>query len=736
MSNGKSRSDAHDPPRVTFIDAWEVHRRRVHRSCFQRMRSRDDADEAYSRTAVNAFQHWPDHIDDLERAGKWLLTVARNVCTDIFREHRSRREISLESEVTKDGTAIDSAAGLGIDPEVSYGARQEMLCVLRCLQRLPFRLRRPAELHFIHELPYRDIARQLEISEANVRKRIQQAKDKLRRAVAVPALPNSAAKWGEEDLGEASAPLSLFTAVVETNNGAARDAVIALPLGRVATVRQIAALQQYTRAHPRGWRKQLELARALVSAGAWRDAVLHYRNMLPKQPFRLQPYLELGAVLEALGSQHDAAALYAEGAMRMGGNADRMLLRARAEVLRIGFRQAWPIVREVAPAQDRDAARQLRTCGEIALAHGYIVEAIRAFERCLVLDAADPLARIHCHDALLAAGRPLAARKQLTEAVRQGNTGTLAFERLIAASCRARTATDEPVERWLDALRRAAPSRVSTHAAIAQILLAKGCGRDAESAMRASVSANRNHAGAWLWLAQIQGAVGAIHAAVRAGFRSISLDPSNREAWLMTGELARQLRNRSVASSLSHRIAVLFPDDPLLLAEAGLLAASAGSAREGASLCAAARTIEPELPRLYLAHGEALAAAADDSNAIAALAEGWELLPLMDGHEDAAQTALVLAGCHGRLGHVFEQRTWVRVALLRAKALEETDPPRSFFLRGEALVAMRSYTDALIAYREAAARHLPHPWRSSMKASVRRIAFQNSQDRSIFRSVE
>jgi len=710
----------------------------VHRSCVFWMRGRrDDADEAHSRTAVIAFQKWPADIVDSDHAKAWLLTVARNACVDLFRERRSRREISLDTEVGNlEEESVLGSVGLTAGPEDSYFAREQRLRLLACLRQLPFRLRRPAELYFVHEFPYRDVARHLEISEVSVRKRIQQARDVLRRAVAGP--PHEAAPpEKEEEPGEA-ARLSLFAAVVETDDGIVRDAATALPLRRPATARQMAALQQYTRTHPRGWRKRFELGRALVSVGAWREAVPHYRYALAKQPFPVQPWLELGAILTALGRGNEAAAVYAEGATRTSRDADRAQLRARADAMSGEGVRALAAIRHSVTVPGDDAAavaRQLRAYGELALAQGRPLEAAVALERCLEADAADPLARVLCHDALLAAGRPIAAREQLVEAFARGDASAPVLERLIADRCRARAIDDDAVGRLLAALRQAAPQRAATHAAAALLLLANGRGQEAESFMTGFVAEHRKHPGGWLWLACIRGAVGGARAAVLAASSSLCLDETDREAWLAAGRLVRQAAAAISARRLSRRIGKLFPGDPPLLAEAGLLASVAGDPRETSAFCAAARRLDPALPRLHFAHAEVLASAGSDREAVMALLEGWELLPVSDGHQEAAQAALLLARCHVRLGEPLEARAWLRVALLRAVTLEDVDPPLSFFLRGQALAAIGSHAEALAAYRQAAARHLVHPWRAAMAESVRRIVVGNSQTPSGFRSL-
>lgn len=727
MSRGESQCEqVPRSQRVPFIEAWEAHHRTVHRRCLILTGSLDDADEAYSRTAVNAFQNWPGDIDTLDQAWRWLAVVARNVCTDLFRERSRRREISLDAEIASAGDAAE-AIGVSADVEDDYLAREQMHRVLQCLRQLPRRLRRPAELHFVGELPYRDVARHLEISEVNVRKRIQQAKEVLRRAVVeeprrAPVSPE------DERAGEDAPPLSLFGVVIESDDGLHRDAEIALPLARAATPRQIEVLCAYADAHPRGWRRRLDLARALVTAGAWREAVSHYRYALSRQPFPVQPWLELGSVLALLGAREEAIAVYLEGSERTSRDADRLQLRARAAALAGDAARASAIVRETTGDEDAAVvARKLRACGELALERGHVTEAARALEQALAIDPADPLARILLHDALLAWGRPVAAREQLFEALHRGGSGVPAIERLIAMSCRARTASDPSVERLLQTLRDAAPRRAGTHAAFAQVLLATGRGEEAEAALRASVAANHKHAQAWLWLARIRRSIGAVGPGLMAAFTSLALDRTNREAWLTAAALARRARQTTCSRALLRSMSGAYPNDPLVLAEAALLAASTGAGGEAIALAAAARAQVPDLPRLHIAHAKTLIAAGRDVDAIAVLRDAWELLPHGDAHEDAARAALLLALAHRRIGESNEERAWLRVAALRATMLEDTDPPLAFFFRGEALAALRSHAEALAAYREAAAHHLPCPWRRVMADSVRRIVLRNSQ---------
>jgi RNA polymerase sigma factor (sigma-70 family) len=166
---------------VRFVEMWELHNDVLYRRCVSLMRGdREAAEEAYSRTAVQAFVKWRRDLRDGDHARAWLLTIARNACVDIYRERRKRAEVSIDqwSDVSAAGPSQAT-----LDPERSYAAIEQSRLVRASIAALPQRLRAAATLHFLRDMPYRDIAQRLGITEATARKRIQQVRERLRSAV-------------------------------------------------------------------------------------------------------------------------------------------------------------------------------------------------------------------------------------------------------------------------------------------------------------------------------------------------------------------------------------------------------------------------------------------------------------------------------------------------------------------------------------------------------------------------
>lgn len=137
-----------------------------------------DAEDALARAMLKAFEKLPANAKAIASLRAWLTKFTYNVCIDIHRE-RARGGFRVESieaaeaAVATIETDIDSPEGALINHELR--AR-----LLRALKALPSSLREPFMLRFVHDMDYEDIAAHLNLTPANVRKRIQQARKKLR----------------------------------------------------------------------------------------------------------------------------------------------------------------------------------------------------------------------------------------------------------------------------------------------------------------------------------------------------------------------------------------------------------------------------------------------------------------------------------------------------------------------------------------------------------------------------
>lgn len=129
-----------------------------------------DACEIVQETFLRVWRHRDELLDDMEQVSGYVFTVARNCRRNLARD--SARE-TLESEIVDAGSYETD-----FDSKDENAALRKRL--LAALAELPPTLREAFTLFQIGELSIREIARQTNVTEANVKVRIHRAKEKLR----------------------------------------------------------------------------------------------------------------------------------------------------------------------------------------------------------------------------------------------------------------------------------------------------------------------------------------------------------------------------------------------------------------------------------------------------------------------------------------------------------------------------------------------------------------------------
>lgn len=138
-----------------------------------------EAEDALSRAMLKAFEKLPVYAAEILNLRAWLTTFTYNLCMDIHRE-RANRETAFEYiddagkiDHLTSGTAVES-------PEDIFSDYEQNKRLRNAVESLPARLREPFILRIFHEMEYAAIAEQLNLTPANVRKRIQQAREFLK----------------------------------------------------------------------------------------------------------------------------------------------------------------------------------------------------------------------------------------------------------------------------------------------------------------------------------------------------------------------------------------------------------------------------------------------------------------------------------------------------------------------------------------------------------------------------
>ena len=123
-------------------------------------------------TFIKVWKRRDELLDDREQVRGFVFTVARNCRADLLR--KNRREV-LQDEIRESDAGSYESDLVARDDEADFLRRLNAL-----LARLPPLLRETFALYQLGELSVREIARQTNATETNVKVRIHRAKEKLR----------------------------------------------------------------------------------------------------------------------------------------------------------------------------------------------------------------------------------------------------------------------------------------------------------------------------------------------------------------------------------------------------------------------------------------------------------------------------------------------------------------------------------------------------------------------------
>lgn len=160
-------------------------------------------------------------------------------------------------------------------------------------------------------------------------------------------------------------------------------------------------------------------------AGMLKEAVAEYQAAIKYEPDNLTSYLELSAVLRALGRPQDAleVMLLAQERFPPRGRIEYNLGVAYAELG--DLQQAAAAFARAVEIQPR-YWRAWRNLGKANLKLGNYAEAVRAYERAFAITDLGPMSRIELGQAYKALGQTEKAKREFSKAISQDPTGPTA----------------------------------------------------------------------------------------------------------------------------------------------------------------------------------------------------------------------------------------------------------------------------------------------------------------------
>ncbi len=463
-----------------FWCLWTRHETALRQLCLREMGGHQaDAEDALSQVMLKAQARLPACAADIVQLEAWLRQLARNLCADLRRGSGCRTD--LENDPVAEALFAPPRPAVELESETR-----------QWIAALPPPLRESFELHVLRGIPSQKVASQLGLSPANVRKRVQLARARLRRDLrhhrqgteeflptALPTPPAKPAKPTREATGR----WELFAGAVVV-----RTVRVARPCGveewfhvfaakrPFGLERKLKFLERQIQRHPHHWEMRLELADLFYLTGHWNQAVWEWRQVLPRRP-ALQSILKLGDTLMKLGGLEDAL-----------------------EVFQLARRQGFPSAATgrhldgwIAGCQQDSArsAREFQAAAELepenpvhwhalALARqrmGNLPAALGAIQQALQLNPDDLVALSLGHKLLVAAGNLEEAGRRALQLLKLAPLDLLTLRRLVDCRCQARLtqgAAGRETVRWLRRLCRRSLNPLAIHETLASFFQAQG----------------------------------------------------------------------------------------------------------------------------------------------------------------------------------------------------------------------------------------------------------------------
>ena len=141
-----------------FTAAYESHAKPIYRFLYWRTRDADLSEDLTSSVFEKAWRSRRSFKGGSVQA--WLYRIARNLLTDHWRR---KQDVPSSDIDALPEAVVEDTAGLELDQALAVRRLQQALA------KLPPEMRSVVQLRFIERLPAKRVARQLGLSESNVR---------------------------------------------------------------------------------------------------------------------------------------------------------------------------------------------------------------------------------------------------------------------------------------------------------------------------------------------------------------------------------------------------------------------------------------------------------------------------------------------------------------------------------------------------------------------------------------
>ena len=160
-----------------FWQLWLQYRDELYRYCIKWMGNPTQAEDALSQAMLKAWQKVQTGADDIKDFKAWIKQLTKNLCMDLHRQRRKQevKVLDIEAIGSEDDWTDEDQNPLQVVTENELNQ-----FFADAINQLPPKLREAFILYVEQKQSYQAIAEQLDISYANARKRISDARKILR----------------------------------------------------------------------------------------------------------------------------------------------------------------------------------------------------------------------------------------------------------------------------------------------------------------------------------------------------------------------------------------------------------------------------------------------------------------------------------------------------------------------------------------------------------------------------
>lgn len=165
-----------------FWDVWSTNLYSLRCCCLRWLNGNQTrVEDALSQTQEKTYVYFVVHEEEILKPFSWMCRLAYNVCMDIQRDQKKQRDLCEKVSHSPD---LFYFSMMSTEPLVESVLRDETMESLSvAIKQLPEDLQAVIHYRFIDEMEYPKIADILQTSQANVRKKIQLARKRLRDAI-------------------------------------------------------------------------------------------------------------------------------------------------------------------------------------------------------------------------------------------------------------------------------------------------------------------------------------------------------------------------------------------------------------------------------------------------------------------------------------------------------------------------------------------------------------------------